>query len=59
LPHFKTAGFLAWAIWTFVHLISIVGFKNKFFVFLSWLWSYFSYDKSNRIIIARPTDGVN
>jgi NADH:ubiquinone reductase (H+-translocating) len=59
LPHFKTAGFLAWAIWMFVHLISIVGFKNKFFVFLSWLWSYFSYDKSNRIIIARPTDGVN
>jgi len=47
-------GFLAWYIWMFVHLISIVGFKNKLFVFWSWLWSYFSYDKSNRLIIDRP-----
>lgn len=58
LKKFKTQGFLAWLIWMFVHLISIVGFRNKFFVFLSWLWSYFSYDKSNRLIIARPKDGV-
>ncbi|HYF68544.1 MAG TPA: NAD(P)/FAD-dependent oxidoreductase [Ohtaekwangia sp.] len=58
LKAFRTQGFLAWLIWMFVHLISIVGFRNKFFVFLSWLWSYFSYDKSNRIIIARPKDGV-
>jgi NADH:ubiquinone reductase (H+-translocating) len=58
LNKFHTGGFLAWIIWMFVHLISIVGFKNKFFVFLSWLWSYFSYDKSNRLIIARPKDGV-
>ncbi len=58
LKTFRTQGFLAWMIWMFVHLISIVGFKNKFFVFLSWLWSYFSYDKSNRLIIARPRDGV-
>ncbi len=58
LKLFKTQGFVAWFIWMFVHLISIVGFRNKFFVFLSWLWSYFSYDKSNRLIIARPKDGV-
>jgi len=48
---FKTQGFLAWFIWMFVHLMSLVGFKNRFFVFWSWLWSYFSYDKSNRLII--------
>jgi NADH:ubiquinone reductase (H+-translocating) len=58
MKRFQVGGFLAWFIWMFVHLISIVGFRNKFFVFLSWLWSYFSYDKSNRIIIARPKDGV-
>lgn len=58
LKAFKTQGFLAWFIWMFVHLISIIGFRNKFFVLISWLWSYFSYDKSNRIIIARPKDGV-
>jgi NADH dehydrogenase len=58
LPGFKTQGVLAWFIWMFVHLISIIGFRNKFFVLLSWLWSYFSYDKSNRLIMARPKDGV-
>jgi len=58
MKSFKTQGFLAWFIWMFVHLISIIGFRNKFFVLFSWLWSYFSYDKSNRLIIARPKDGV-
>lgn len=58
LKAFKTQGFLAWFIWMFVHLISLIGFRNKFFVLLSWLWSYFSYDKSNRLIMARPKDGV-
>lgn len=56
---FRTQGTFAWFIWMFVHLISLIGFKNKFFVFFSWFWSYFSYDKSNRLIIARPTDGVH
>jgi len=55
----KLKGFIAWLVWMFVHLISIIGFRNKFFVLLSWLWSYFSYDKSNRLIIARPKDGVS
>lgn len=58
IKSFKTQGFFAWLIWMFVHLISLIGFKNKFFVLFSWLWSYFSYDKSNRLIIARPKDGV-
>lgn len=55
----KLTGFIAWLVWMFIHLISIIGFRNKFFVLLSWLWSYFSYDKSNRLIIARPKDGVS
>jgi NADH dehydrogenase len=59
LGKFKSQGFFAWLIWMFIHLISLVGFKNKIFVLLSWLWSYLSYDKSNRLIIARPKDGVN
>ncbi len=55
----KLKGFIAWLVWMFVHLISIIGFRNKFFVLLSWLWNYFSYDKSNRLIIARPKDGIS
>jgi NADH dehydrogenase len=54
----KFQGFFAWLVWMFIHLISIIGFRNKFFVFINWLNSYFSYDKSNRLIIARPKDGV-
>jgi NADH dehydrogenase len=54
----KFQGFFAWFVWMFIHLISIIGFRNKFFVFINWLTSYFSYDKSNRLIIARPKDGV-
>ena len=59
LGNLKTQGFFAWLIWMFVHLISLIGFKNKLFVLFSWTWSYLSYDKSNRLIIARPQDGVN
>ncbi|HEY9006463.1 NAD(P)/FAD-dependent oxidoreductase [Ohtaekwangia sp.] len=58
LGAFKFQGFFAWLVWMFIHLVSIIGFKNKFFVLASWLMSYFSYDKSNRLIIARPKDGV-
>jgi NADH:ubiquinone reductase (H+-translocating) len=58
LKKFRFQGFFAWLVWMFIHLISIIGFRNKFFVFVNWLISYFSYDKSNRLIIARPKDGV-
>jgi NADH dehydrogenase len=54
----KTQGFFAWFIWMFVHLISLIGFKNKFVVLFNWFWSYFSYDKSNRIIISRNPHAI-
>ena len=47
----KLTGFLAWLIWSFVHLMSISGFRNKILVGLNWAISYFSYEKSNRLII--------
>jgi NADH dehydrogenase len=52
-PLFKTGGFVAWFIWMFIHLVSITGFRNKVFTFMSWIWSYLSYDRSNRLIIGR------
>lgn len=58
LKSFKFQGFFAWFVWMFVHLLSLIGFRNKVIVFINWLVSYFSYDKSNRLIIARPKDGV-
>jgi NADH dehydrogenase len=59
LRAFKFQGFFAWLVWMFIHLISLIGFRNKVFTLLSWLWSYFSYDKSNRLIISRNKEAVN
>lgn len=47
----KLQGILAWFIWCFVHLMTIVGVKNKLFIFINWLWSYITYDLSLRLII--------
>tara|TARA_B100000508_G_scaffold137492_1_gene132148 strand:- start:15975 stop:17276 length:1302 start_codon:yes stop_codon:yes gene_type:complete len=47
----KFGGYIAWLLWSFVHLISISGFKNKILVAINWAWSYFTYDKGNRLII--------
>jgi NADH dehydrogenase len=49
----KFQGFFAWFLWMAVHLMSIIGFKNKLLTMLSWMISYFSYDRSNRLIIGR------
>jgi len=47
----KSAGFLAWMIWLFVHVMSLIGFKNKVFVMINWFWNYIFYDQSLRVII--------
>lgn len=53
LPGKQFGGFFAWATWMFVHLKSILGVKNKFIVFLNWVWNYFTYNSSLRLIIKR------
>ncbi|MBC8053858.1 MAG: NAD(P)/FAD-dependent oxidoreductase [Sphingobacteriaceae bacterium] len=53
---FKTQGFLAWLIWMFIHLISIISFKNRLIVLLNWISGYFSYDKGIRLILGRKKD---
>lgn len=51
LKKFRFSGFPAWAVWLFIHLMSIVGVKNRLFIFIDWMWSYFTYDPSLRLII--------
>ena len=51
LPYLKFQGFLAWVFWLFVHLMAILGVKNRFFIFLEWMWSYFTFDQSLRLVI--------
>lgn len=51
LPFWKFQGFFAWLTWMFVHLMSIVGVKNRLLIFINWLWNYITYDQSLRLII--------
>ncbi|WP_026898764.1 NAD(P)/FAD-dependent oxidoreductase [Daejeonella oryzae] len=46
-------GVFAWFVWMFVHLMSLVGFRNKVVTFVNWVWSYFSFDRGTRLIIRR------
>ncbi len=51
LPFWRFQGVFAWFTWLFVHLFAILGAKNKVFVFMNWVWNYFSYDQSLRLVI--------
>lgn len=55
---FRSKGLMAWFIWMFVHLISIIGFRNKTMVLLNWMFSYFSYDKGMRFIIGAKKENL-
>lgn len=59
LPFWKFQGAFAWYVWMFVHLMSILGIKNKLMVFINWVWSYITYDQSLRLIIRPKTKGTN
>lgn len=50
-------GFLAWIAWLFIHLMLLVGFRNRVIVFINWVWNYFSYDKAIRLIIRPSSKG--
>ncbi len=49
--HFN--GIFAWFVWMFVHLFSLIGFKNRAVVFLNWVYNYVRFDREGRLII-RP-----
>jgi NADH dehydrogenase len=61
LGKFKFAGYFAWLLWSIVHLLSISGFRNRLMVGFNWAVSYFTYEKSNRLIIRnfKPKSLVN
>ncbi|MCH2225147.1 MAG: NAD(P)/FAD-dependent oxidoreductase [Crocinitomicaceae bacterium] len=50
---FKFQGPFAWLVWMFVHLMLLVGFRNRVVVFVNWTWNYFRYNNGLRLII-RP-----
>lgn len=46
----KLTGFIAWLAWLFVHLISLIGFKNRLYVMSEWFWAYVTRERSARLI---------
>lgn len=52
----KLKGYIAWIIWIFIHILYLIGFKNKIFVMINWVWSYIFFEKSVRLILPRCCD---
>lgn len=52
------SGFVAWVAWLGVHLIFLMGFRNRVSVFLHWVYSYFTYKRGARIIMGSAPTGA-
>jgi len=44
------SGFLAWLSWLFIHILFLIGFRNRLLVFIQWAWSYVTYERGARLI---------
>ncbi len=49
----KVTGLVAWVAWLFLHVITLLGFRNRLAVMINWTWNYLTYDRSVRIILGR------
>lgn len=49
----RLSGFLAWAGWLFVHIVALIGFRNRLVVLANWIYNYFTYDRGVRLITGR------
>ncbi|WP_111708025.1 NAD(P)/FAD-dependent oxidoreductase [Lutibacter citreus] len=58
LPKWKFQGVFAWFVWMFVHLFSLIGFRNRAVVFFNWVYNYIRFDRETRLII-RPFKNKN
>ena len=57
LPNFSFQGRFAWLTWMFVHLMLILSVKNRLFIFLNWMMSYFANDSTLRLMLKADTEG--
>ncbi len=51
---FHVTGYLSWLLWVFVHLMYLVGFRNRVSVFLQWSYAYLTYQRGVRLIMREP-----
>lgn len=52
---FHISGLLAWLAWLFVHILFLIGFRNRLIVLVQWAWSYFTYERGARLITGNVT----
>lgn len=50
LPHFQLKGFIGWLFWSVAHVYFLIGLRNRLMVAMTWLWSYFTYQRGARLI---------
>ena len=53
LKYWKFQGFFAWLTWMFIHLLFLVGFRNKMVTLMNWIVNFFRYDRGTRLIIRK------
>jgi NADH:ubiquinone reductase (H+-translocating) len=46
-------GFVAWIVWLVVHLLQLIGFRNRLVVLINWAWSYLFFERAVRLILPR------
>jgi NADH dehydrogenase len=49
-------GYIAWLAWLFIHLVKLIGFRNRLSVMLQWAWAYMSYQRSVRLITEKDRE---
>ncbi len=52
---FKFGGFFAWLTWLFIHVLYLIGFKNRIEVILNWSWNYFAFSRGARLIVGKDS----
>lgn len=56
LPWIRLDGLPGWLAWLFVHLLKLIGFRNRLVVMVQWIWAYFTYQRAIRLITGVRTD---
>jgi NADH:ubiquinone reductase (H+-translocating) len=52
----QITGHAAWLLWGFVHIYLLIGFRNRFAVFVNWMWSWLTYGRGARLIAGATFD---
>jgi NADH dehydrogenase len=50
---FELSGYFAWLAWLFIHILFLIGFRNRLLVMIQWAWSYLTYERGARLITGR------